>query len=111
MYKLIACWSAPGTADEEAFEAHYREVHVPLARRVPGLRRIVLTRTGAGLEGAEPAFFRVAEMVFESADALERSSQSQEWKALREDAGRMIERFDVTLNVGIGYEEQPAVGG
>ncbi len=107
MKKLIACWSAPDEASRPAFEDYYLGTHVPLAEKVPGLRRIALTRTDHGLEGAAPAFYRVAEMVFDDLASLERSSQSHEWKALREDAGVIVERFSVTLSVGIGDEHAP----
>ena len=52
MYKIIALWSAPKASDVEAFEQYYREVHVPKATVVPGLRKIALTRIETGLEGA-----------------------------------------------------------
>jgi uncharacterized protein (TIGR02118 family) len=107
MFKLIACWGHPRPEDAEAFERHYREVHAPLATRVPGLRRIVLTRTALGLEGATPAFHRVAEMFFDDPAALERSAHSPAWAAMRADAGVMIERFGVTLQVAMGDEESP----
>lgn len=102
MYKLIACWSAPRKQDETAFEDHYRTVHVPAAAAVPGLRRLVTTRTGAGIEGGTPAFYRVAEMIFDSREALEASERSGQWAAMRADAGGIIERFGVRLEVGIG---------
>jgi uncharacterized protein (TIGR02118 family) len=106
MYKLVALWSSPKPDDVDAFEKHYRDVHVPKARLVPELRRLLLTRTDGGLEGAAPAFYRVAELHFDGPAALEQSSRSPEWKAMREDAGRMIERFGVGLTVGIGWEEE-----
>lgn len=107
MFKLIAFWGHPRPEDVDAFERHYREVHAPLATRVPGLRRIVLTRTAFGLEGAAPAFHRVAEMVFDDPAALERSAHSPAWAAMRADAGTMVERFGVSLQVGMGHEETP----
>lgn len=111
MFKLIAAWSAPKPSDRDAFEKHYLEVHAPLAKAVPELKRIVLTRTDVGLEGAEPAFHRIAEMAFDDAEALERSAHSAQWKALREDAGVMINRFGVKLDVGIGSEVATSFGG
>lgn len=107
MFKLIAFWSHPRPEDVDAFERHYKEIHAPLATRVPELRRIVLTRTATGLEGAAPAFHRVAEMYFDGPAALERSAHSPAWAAMRADAGAMIERFGVTLQVGMGDEESP----
>jgi uncharacterized protein (TIGR02118 family) len=111
MYKVVAAWSHPKPEDVEAFEKHYLGTHAPLATAVPELRRIVLTRTDTGLEGATPAFHRIAEMAFDGEEALARSSHSPQWKALREDAGVMIGKFDVKLDVGIGWEEATSLGG
>jgi uncharacterized protein (TIGR02118 family) len=102
MHTLIAVWSAPDEEDREAFEEHYENEHAPKAAAVPNLQKLITTRTAAGLEGSDPAFYRVAEMVFESAEDLHEAEESEEWAALREDAGGMLERFDVTMEVGIG---------
>lgn len=109
MYKLIACWSAPRGEDIDEFEKHYEEVHAPAAAAVPNLRRLVLTVTANGLEGGESAFYRVAEMHFDSRENLEASEQSAEWTAMRQDAGHMIEHFGVTLEVGVGTEFEAKV--
>jgi uncharacterized protein (TIGR02118 family) len=111
MYKVVAVWSHPKPADVAAFEKHYLEIHCPLAKAVPELRRIVLTRTAAGLEGGAPVFHRLAEMIFDDEASLERSAHSPQWKALREDAGVMIGKFDVKLDVGIGWEDATSSGG
>ena len=105
MHTLIAVWSAPDEADQEAFEEHYTEVHAPLAASIPHLEELATTRTAEGLEGGDPSFYRVAEMVFESEEALEEAEQTDEWTELREDAGEMTEQFGVTLEVGIGEKE------
>lgn len=102
MHTLIALWSAPDEPDIEAFEEHYNEVHAPLAADVPNLKKLITTRASEGLEGSDPAFYRSAEMVFESEEALHEAEQSEEWTAVREDAGEIIEEFGVTLEVGIG---------
>lgn len=107
MYKIVALWSHPKPADVEAFEAYYHEVHVPKAAVVPGLKKILLTRIDSGLEGAAAPFYRVAEMYFETPEAMERSAHTEVWQAMREDAGQMIERFSVTLTVGLGWEQDP----
>jgi uncharacterized protein (TIGR02118 family) len=104
MYKLYAFWSAPKPEDVDAFEDHYLNVHVPLASKAPSLERITLVKTGDPFEGGEPPHYRVAEMVFPSAEALHEAEQSEEWAATRADAGVMIERFGVTLEVGMGDE-------
>jgi uncharacterized protein (TIGR02118 family) len=111
MFKLYAFWSAPAEADAAEFDRRYTEGHGPLAMKVPGMKRFVTTRTDVGLEGGEPAFFRVAEMVFDSREDLERAEHSEEWGALRADSGAMIERFGVTLTVAMGEEIQHPLGG
>ena len=39
--RFTILWSKP--KDVDAFERHYREVHVPLAKKMPGLRRYTLS--------------------------------------------------------------------
>ncbi len=109
MFKLYAFWTAPpNPQDADAFDRRYREGHAPLAAKIPGMAKLITSRTDVGLEGGEPAFFRVAEMIFDSREDLERAEHSPEWLALREDSGKMIEQFGVTLTVAMGEEiEQP----
>ena len=110
MFKLYAFWSAPSDADTEEFEREYTERHGPAAAKIPGMRKFITTRTDVGLEGGEPAFFRVAEMIFDSREELERAEYSDEWRALREDAGGLIEQFGVTLTVAMGEEIEHPLG-
>lgn len=104
MYKLIGYWSAPHSKDEAEFEKHYVDVHARLASQVPLLRRIVLTRTADGFAGAEPAFYRVAEMMFDSPEDMATSAESDEWHAMHADAGHLVERFGVGLTAAAGWE-------
>jgi uncharacterized protein (TIGR02118 family) len=104
-FKAISCWSFPRPGEEEEFERHYWDVHVPLAAAIPGTVSLTLTRTDQGLEGAEPSYYRVAETVFESKADLERAMGTPEWEALRADAAVMHSRFGVTLENGLGTPE------
>lgn len=110
MYKLIGYWSAPKPEDEEEFETHYRDIHARLAAQVPLLRRIVLTRAADGFAGAEPAFYRVAEMMFDSPRDMATSAESEEWHAMHADAGHLVERFGVGLAAAAGWETEPELG-
>jgi uncharacterized protein (TIGR02118 family) len=105
VYKLIATWTAPASDRVKAFEEEYWSTHIPLAEASPGLRRLVLTRTSDGLEGGDPGFYRIAELVWDSAEAFESCAASDEWRALREDAGRLMEKYDVQLAAGLGEEQ------
>ena len=61
--RLIALYAIPD--DPAAFDAHYRDVHAPIIGRYPGLRDLRLARPD-GVAGRPPAFYLVAEMVFDS---------------------------------------------
>ena len=77
-----------GPTDPDAFDAHYREVHVPLALAVPGLVRFTQSRP-RGLGGDAP--YLVAELWFDDADALKAALKSSEMAAAAADA----QGFDV----------------
>lgn len=82
MVKLIALYKKP--ADVAAFDKHYNEVHTPLARKMPGLRKIEVARC-YGSPGGEPKFYLVAEMYFDNKDALMAALSSPEGKAAGKD--------------------------
>jgi uncharacterized protein (TIGR02118 family) len=66
--RLIALYATP--EDPAAFDAHYRDVHAPIVRRYPELRDLRLTRAD-GVAGRKPAFYLMAEMVFDSRTDLD----------------------------------------
>jgi uncharacterized protein (TIGR02118 family) len=80
MHKLTVQYSDP--ADPAVFETHYRDVHVPLAAKIPGLRRFTLTKPH-GLGAAAP--FLVAELWFDDAAALDAALRSPEGAAAAAD--------------------------
>jgi len=83
--KLIALYRKPD--DPEAFFAHYRDVHTPLVRRLPGLERLVLDRVTADAFGAEPAYVLIAEMHFADRETFKNAMRSKENAAVAEDLG------------------------
>ena len=110
MYKLFAYWSAPKPEDVDAFEDYYLTTHVPRAAAVPLLVNISTLRT-EGFEGGTPIHYRIAEMVFPSAEALADSAKSPEWAAMRQCSADIIARFGVTLQVDLGFPLAGTVGG
>ncbi len=91
MVKLIALYSKP--ADVAAFENHYYNVHVPLAEKMPGLRKMVLGKV-SGAPGGEPRYHLVAELYFDNAEALTAAMKSPEGRAAAKDvmsfAGNLV---------------------
>lgn len=82
MMKLVALYRRP--EDQTAFDRHYTDVHAPLVRKYPGLRKLEITRlTGAPL--GESKFYLMAEMYFDSRASMESALASAEGKAVARD--------------------------
>jgi uncharacterized protein (TIGR02118 family) len=82
MLKLIALFRKPPEPDD--FDKHYFGVHIPLVRKYPGLRNVEVTRvTGAPI--GEAKFHLMAEMYFDSKDAMDAALASPEGKAVTRD--------------------------
>jgi uncharacterized protein (TIGR02118 family) len=66
--------------DPADFEAHYFGTHVPLIEKTPGLLENRVHRVTRQFVG-EPGYHLVAELVFESPEAMKEAFRSEEWKA------------------------------
>lgn len=82
MVKLIALYKKP--SDVEAFENHYKNTHTPLVKKMPGLQKVEVSRITSAI-GGEAKFYLLAEMYFESEDALNAAMASPEGKAAGKD--------------------------
>lgn len=91
MVKLVALYRRPEDAD--AFERHYWEVHLPLASKMPGLRRVEVSRV-TGSPGGEAPYYLMAEMYFDDRAALDAALSSPEGRAAGKDlmsfAGKLV---------------------
>jgi uncharacterized protein (TIGR02118 family) len=103
MYKSFGTWSWP--SDPEAFEEHYWNVHIPIARSLPGLE--ALSTIKADQSGRASGIYRYAELVFADEDACERAMASPEGVAMVQDASGLVERFDVEIRGAMGWEDEP----
>lgn len=89
MHRLTVQYFRP--TDAAAFEAAYRERHVPLAQAVPGLQRLTVSTP----RGADDAPYLVAELWFADRDALKAGLASPEMGLATADA----ETYDVAHRV------------
>jgi uncharacterized protein (TIGR02118 family) len=80
---LTILWKNTPT-DVEAFDRHYREVHIPLATKMPGLRRYTLSRNTSRVRGGEP-HYRIAELDWDDMPSLQRALESPAGRATSED--------------------------
>jgi uncharacterized protein (TIGR02118 family) len=82
MVKFVALYKKP--ADIAAFEEHYHNIHMPLAEKIPGLKRVELSKfTGAPM--GESEYYMMAELYFDNMDALKAGMSSPEGRASGKD--------------------------
>ncbi|MEE8170262.1 MAG: EthD family reductase [Phycisphaerae bacterium] len=101
MVKLVAMYKQP--KDPAAFDRHYREVHLPLARKMPGVKRIELSRFTGTPVGSDAPFYFMAEIYFDNADAARAALGSPEGKAAGKDI--MSVAGDIILMMNADVEE------
>ena len=78
------------TLDE--FSRYWREVHGPIGRRIPGLRRLVQSlAVPHATDMGPPDFDGMAELWFDDLSALAAARRSPEWKASTEDEANFID--------------------
>ena len=87
--RFIVFWKNTPT-DVNAFERHYREVHIPLARKLAGLRRYTLSRNASVVRGEEP-HYRIAELDWDDMASLRRAFESPEGRDVAEDVAKLAE--------------------
>ena len=99
----FAIYRTPDDAAE--FDRNYFGTHVPLIEKVPGLVENRVHRVKRQFVG-EPAYHLVAELVFESPEAMKAAFASQEWKASGENLQSWGGMELVTM-----FSAEPAEGG
>jgi uncharacterized protein (TIGR02118 family) len=85
--RFLALYETP--SDPGTFDRHYRETHVPLLRRLPGLRRYTVSRDVTALYGS--AYYLIAELEWDTTDDLHAAFASPEGRATAADAARLQE--------------------
>jgi uncharacterized protein (TIGR02118 family) len=82
MVKLVAIYRKP--EDTQAFDKHYYEVHAPLAEKMPGLIKLEVNKV-YGSPGGESDLYLIANMYFESKEAMMEALSSPEGRATGKD--------------------------
>ncbi|WP_190159632.1 EthD family reductase [Streptomyces litmocidini] len=86
--RFVALYETP--ADSAAFDRRYHDVHLPLARRLPGLRRYTISRDPIAVRGGAP-YYLVAELEWDTMDELHAAFASPEGHAAAADAAHLQE--------------------
>jgi len=80
--RFLVLWSPP--TDVQAFEAHYAEVHIPLANRLPRLRSYTVSRNVRLVRGETP-YYLVGELEWDSLEDQREDFRSDEGRATAQD--------------------------
>jgi uncharacterized protein (TIGR02118 family) len=81
MVRYLALFSTP--EDCEAFDQHYNEVHIPLVKTLPGLRRFAVGRNPAPVRG-EP-YYLISALEFDDMTTLKEAFASTQGEAAAND--------------------------
>ena len=99
MIKIVSFWKLRDGVDPEEAEKQYYEVHIPTARKIPGLRKYTVAKA----RGKTPAFYRIAELYFDDMDAVKNGLSSPEGEATLTDEGF---RSRITDMISVFCEEE-----
>lgn len=101
MYQLIALFRQP--ADATAFDRAYWEIHVPLAKKIPGVISLDVSKTVPGKDG--PAkYYQMAVLSFRDREAFKTAMKSPE----NAEAGANLTTFAKDLVEFYTAEKVPA---
>lgn len=76
MKKVLVFYGIP--EDKRAFDKHYREVHIPLVRKMPHLKGFNCSNGAVVSSKGDNQYHLVAELVYDSQQDLDRSLESRQ---------------------------------
>lgn len=97
MIQLTVLYGHP--QNPAAFDRHYRENHVPLAQKLPGLAGYTANKPAAVSPEESSPYYLIADLYFESMAAFQNALQSPESQAAAGDLANFADG-GVTLVVG-----------
>ncbi len=83
MAHVVVMYKTP--KDAAAFDKHYSEIHVPIAKKLPGLRKYELSSGLVATPAGPSGFHLIATLYFDSMAAIQAAFASAEGKAAAAD--------------------------
>jgi uncharacterized protein (TIGR02118 family) len=87
MAQMVVVYKTP--KDVEAFNRHYFDVHVPMAKKLPGLRKYEVSTGPITMLGAATVTYFVAVLYFDSLTAIWAAFASPEGQACAADRRKL----------------------
>lgn len=79
MVRLLVLYGHP--EDPEAFDRYYRDVHIPLAKKMRGWKKWTVGKVLGSPDGKPPDYYYMADLYAESREAIEAILETPEGKA------------------------------
>ncbi len=79
MIRLTVLYGHPMDPDE--FDRYYQEVHIPLAKKMQGLRGWTIGKCAAAVPGESPDYYMIVGLYADSREAMEAILDTPEGKA------------------------------
>ena len=86
MARMIVIYPTP--TDIEAFDRHYFDVHVPLAWKLPGLRKYEINAGPVAIPSGGPSIHRIGVLAFDDMESIRAAFESPEGQAAAADRRR-----------------------
>ena len=83
MARLVVMYKTP--RDGAAFDKYYVGTHVPIAKKIPGLRKYEISRGGVATPAGPSSYHLVAILHFDDVPAIQAAFGSAEGKAALDD--------------------------
>jgi uncharacterized protein (TIGR02118 family) len=80
---LVVMYKTP--KDTAAFDKHYFDKHVPIAKKLPGLRKFAVSRGPVATPAGPSAFHLIATLTFDNLAAIQSAFASPEGRAAAAD--------------------------
>jgi uncharacterized protein (TIGR02118 family) len=86
MAQVVVMYKTP--KDTAAFDKHYSEIHIPLAKKIPGLKKFEVSNGPVGTPAGPSGFHLIAVLTFDNMAALQAGFGSAEGKAAGADVAK-----------------------
>ena len=83
MAEILVLYKTP--KDPAAFDKHYAETHIPLAKKMPGLRKYQVSQGPVATPAGPSAIHLIATLTFDSIEAVQKAFGSTEGEATAAD--------------------------
>jgi uncharacterized protein (TIGR02118 family) len=83
MAQLVVMYKTP--KDAAAFDKHYAEKHIPMAKKIPGLRKYEVSKGPVATPAGPSAYHLIATLTFDDLGAIQKAFGSAEGQAAAAD--------------------------